>query len=111
MKEWLGEGGRPVGSDLAAARALQCRGCVFNQRGAGYVDSAAGVLKRHLEAKSRMRLSVLKEEELHTCGLCRCYLPLKIHVPHVHIRQNQREEVRRAIMKDMPSCWQLSNDC
>jgi hypothetical protein len=109
MKEWLGEGGRPVSPQIAGFRAAQCRQCVFNQHG-GYVDFAAGTLKRHLEAKMKARLSVLKEEELHTCQICSCYLPLKIHVPHVYIRQNQQESVRQAIMKDMPSCWQLFHD-
>jgi hypothetical protein len=110
MNEWLGEGGHPVDSSVAASRALQCRGCAFNQRGSGYVDSAAGAFKRHLEAKMKARLSVLKEEELHTCQLCRCYLPLKIHVPHVHIRAFQREDVRQAIMKGKSDCWQLFHD-
>lgn len=110
MKEWLGEGGCPVSSETAASRAIQCRGCVFNQRGSGYTDFAAGTLKRHLEAKMKARLSVLKEEELHTCQICSCYLPLKIHVPYKHIRSFQREDVRQAIIKGKPDCWQLSND-
>ena len=108
MKEWLGEGGRPVDSSVAAARALQCRHCVFNQHGAGYTQFTAGVLKRHLEAKMKARLSVLKEAELHTCQFCRCPLVLKIHVPFAHIRAYQREDVRQAIIKGKPDCWQLT---
>ena len=107
VKEWLGEGGRPVRQQEAELRALQCRGCVWNQHGSGYVDSAAAVLKRHLEAKLRLRLSVLKEEELHTCKLCRCFLPTKVHVPMAHIRAYQPESVRQAIINGKYDCWQL----
>lgn len=110
LKEWFGDGGKPVDASVSSVRALQCRGCVFNQHGTRYMDSAAKAFKRLLEAKSKLRLSVLKEGELHTCKLCRCYLPLKIHVPSVHIRSYQREEVRQLIMKDKPDCWQLFRD-
>ena len=106
MREWLGAGGKPVGAVEAQRRADQCFGCHFNVSGSAL---AGDVAKRHVEAKARLRLAVVDEELLHTCGLCRCYLPLKVHVPMLHIRRFQREAVREAIRAGKPTCWQLKD--
>ena len=106
MKEWIGEGGKPVASKVSQARADMCLDCRFN-RTSPMMEQLGSTMKRHLAAKKRMKLEVVGEVLLHTCKLCRCPLVLKIHVPFKHIRAYQREEVRQAIMKGKPMCWQL----
>jgi hypothetical protein len=34
-----------------------------------------------LELKAHLHLTVDGEEELHTCGICECYMPLKVWMP------------------------------
>jgi hypothetical protein len=109
MKEWLGDGGKPVSPKVSQARADMCLGCRFNRTSA-MMEQLGSTMKRHLAAKKRMKLEVVGEVLLHTCKLCRCALVLKVHVPFKHIRSYQREEVRQAIMKGKPECWQLIRD-
>jgi len=106
MKEWLGDGGKPVATKVSQARADICLDCKFNVKNV-MTESFGDAYRRHLAAKRRMKLEVVGETLLHTCQLCRCSLPLKIHVPFKHIRAYQREEIRQAIMKGKPACWQL----
>lgn len=108
MKEWLGEGGKPVAPKVSQARADMCLDCRFNRTSA-MMEQLGSTMKRHLAAKKRMKLEVVGETLLHTCKLCRCALVLKIHVPFKHIRAYQREEIRQAIMKGKPDCWQLGD--
>jgi hypothetical protein len=107
LKEWFGEGGIPVSQETADARAAMCLACDFNRRSTFGIETASNVLKRRLETKRRLGLSVFGEERLHSCELCRCHLPLKIHVPIKFIRQYQREDVRQAIKRGKSECWQL----
>jgi hypothetical protein len=107
MREWLGEGGKPVDSEVSQARANQCLDCKFNRKSM-LPDTFGGAFVRQLEAKKRMKLTVGGEELLHTCQLCRCSLHVKIFVPFKHIRQWQREQIRQAIIKGKSDCWQLN---
>lgn len=108
IKEWLGESGRPVASDVSQSRADMCLDCKFNVKHPPSEIVGAAVIA-HLEAKHRMKLSVQGEELLHTCGLCRCHLPLKVHVPIIHIRRHTRQTVLDAIRAGKKECWQLLN--
>jgi len=107
VKSWLGDGGRPVTAEAANKRAAQCLGCDFNRGGTMAREMASDATKRLLEAKTRLKMSVPDEELLHTCSLCRCHLPTKVHVPMVHIRRYQPESVREAIRAGKKDCWQL----
>jgi hypothetical protein len=109
MKEWLGDGCKPVATKISQERADMCLDCKFNTESV-FVEAFGDSYIRHLEVKKRMKLEVVGESLLHTCRLCRCDLKLKIHVPFKHIRAYQREEIRQAIIKGKPTCWQLRND-
>ena len=109
MKEWLGEGGKPVTPKVSQARADMCLDCRFNKTSV-MMEQLGSTMKRHLAAKKRMKLDVVGEGLLHTCKLCRCSLVLKIHVPFKHIRQFQRESVRQEIQAGKKDCWQLKNN-
>ena len=108
VKSWLGEGGKPVSPEIANNRAAQCLGCDFNVGGTMSREMASDAAKKVLEAKNRLKMRVQGENLLHTCELCRCYLPLKVHVPMVHILRFQRESVRETIRSGKPDCWQLN---
>jgi hypothetical protein len=108
MLAWVGEGGRPVSSGVSQSRADMCLSCPHNWRGIVSQETASDAAKRLMEAKNRLKMSVRGEDGLYTCDLCHCYLPLKIHVPWIHIRRFQREETRAAIMAGKSDCWQLN---
>ena len=106
MRDWLGGDGKPVPPKVSQRRADMCLDCAFNAKGFA-VEAIGDAVRHHLSAKRKMSLSVSGEELLHTCSLCRCALPLKVHVPIKHIRAYQREEVRQKIRERKPECWQL----
>lgn len=110
MAEWLGDGGGPVAHTLAQQRANQCRWCQFNHESGTAKGAVGEAVRRQMAAKGRLGFRVSCESDLGECSLCRCWLPLKIHVPHAHIRRHQREEVRQAIKAGKPDCWQLFSD-
>ena len=105
MREWLGEGGQPVTRATSQARTDMCLDCKWNKPGTAI--ELLGKFMRVLQAKNRAKLSVAGEELLHTCSLCSCHLPTKVHVPFKHIRAWQREEVRQKITHGKAECWQL----
>lgn len=105
MVEWLGEGGKPVEKSVADSRAKMCMGCKFN----GWSSEWNGI-DRQIKAKEKAGIKNPDESKIGVCLLCRCWLPLKIHVPHKHIRSYQREAVRCSIMNEKPDCWQLRKD-
>ena len=107
VKSWLGDGGRPVPVSISQARADMCLDCDFNQGGTMSREMASDATKRLIEVKTRLKMRVAGEELLHTCSLCRCHLPTKVHVPMVHIRRYQPESVRDAIRAGKKDCWQL----
>lgn len=99
---WLGAGGKPVPPPHAQGRANGCLVCPLNKRMGLYEGLAkwqAGILRRQVEAKNELNLSVVGEENLHVCSACGCNLGLKVHVPIAVI----------AATTDMnklhPNCW------
>lgn len=106
MREWLGDGGKPVPSEISQARANLCLSCPYNVHNS-LLQPVGDAILRHFKAKWKIRLTAWGEQELHVCQICHCTLSLKIHVPHTHIRAWQREEVRRELMEKFPQCWQL----
>ena len=109
IKSWLGEGGRPVPAGVSQVRADQCLCCWFNSKTGCIGGEAVPISVSHIiSAKTKLKLSVLGEHNLHSCKLCRCYLPLKIHVPIVHLRQFTPQAVIEDIKKHKPTCWQIT---
>jgi len=109
MREWLGDGGKPVSPGKSKSRAAICAGCQFNQRTFSS-EFLSAVAIRWLDAKKRSDILINQEADLGACRLCNCVLALKIHVPHEHIRAWQPDSVRQEILKQMPTCWQLEPD-
>lgn len=103
-KDWLGEGGRPVPSEQAQARADVCLKCPLN-RDDGMADwltrTASEVFKLQIELKNREKLRVHGEKRLFVCQGCSCNLRLKVHVPISFIR----ETTDQAGLD--PACWIL----
>lgn len=100
---WLGEGGVPVGLEAAQQRADTCLVCPKHEprKWQEYVTGpVANVVRGQLEIKTGMKLAVANEDKLHTCGICECYLPLKVWVPLELARQHTPD------WQNFPSnCW------
>lgn len=105
LKEWLGDGGEPVAPIHAELRAAICSVCPEN-RGGNWWDKfknqIARTIRKHLEFKHRVGLSVSTEANLHMCRACGCALPLKVWVPVKHLKTHVSEKT----ISKMPSfCW------
>lgn len=87
LSDWLGEGAKPVAPELAQDRADRCTGrltgnpCPYNDSGFKPVESIANLIHAWAEKKNEMALTVIGEENLHTCQVCFCDLKTKTHVP------------------------------
>jgi len=105
LSEWLGDGGIPVPHEVAERRSITCLCCSENQQGNWWTwikTKIANAIREHLEVKNKLQLRVEHEDELGTCRVCKCCLPLKVHVPMEHILPNMTEERFNAL----PShCW------
>lgn len=90
LTDWLGEGGKPVSPPVAQARANACQSgdngkvCPHNKEGRFFTGLTAAIAKaiheQHRE-KINLDLRVDGEDNLHTCDVCECHLPLKVWVP------------------------------
>lgn len=111
LRDWLGDNGDPVHPMVAEFRAQRCMSgndgqpCPLN-KGQGWIETAKGAvadwIRKELELKNHMELSVTTESHLHVCTACGCYLPLKVWVPQHHVRAHTTKEH----LKQMPSyCW------
>lgn len=118
LAEWWGEGGSPVAQELAQGRADTCLyvkwvdaeghgqiGCPFNAKRTLWsllTAPVAATVKRLLQLKSNMKMSVNGEKRLGTCKICLCSLPLKVHAPIKFIA----EETDQEMLKEAPAfCW------
>ncbi len=111
LKDWLGDGGRPVSQELSNARAKVCVDCPYNTKiklWERLKSAAADVVISHLEVKNGMSISVDKENELGMCRICSCVLPLKVHVPLKHIVQNTSSDTFKMFGEMKPDCWIIS---
>lgn len=106
LHEWLGEGGKPVATQLANARAAVCMACPFNSKEVymGLLKLAAATkVKQHLELKREENLTTEFDDGLHLCTECSCVLKLKVFVPFEHIRAYTSDKQ----LNELPSnCWQ-----
>lgn len=105
LSEWIGDGAHPVHTGLAQSRADTCAACVKNVRGHWWnqsTDKLADTIRSYIEVKNHIGLRVFGEEKLGTCDVCQCNLPLKVHVPIVHIHAHTSDDT---ISKFPSNCW------
>lgn len=104
-RDWLGDEESPVEPCHSQSRANVCSICPKNVRKPlQEIFSApfASEVRKQIEYKNHLKLSVLGEDSLHICDACQCVLRLKVHVPIKFIAQNTTRE----ILEDMPDfCW------
>jgi hypothetical protein len=107
LKDWLGEGGIPVTQELAQSRANICLNCPQNQEG-HFVQKLTTIIAKAIHdqrrEKLRMALRVDGEEELHTCAVCSCHLPLKVWVPFQTIAE-RTTDVQWKEFEAVTDCW------
>lgn len=108
---WLGDGAKPVDPAVSQARADVClhvaggNPCPYNQPGAKPIERIAEIIRAQTEEKNNLKLSVDDEENLHTCSLCWCSLPLKVHVPIEHILSGTPGPMFDKFKREQPKCW------
>lgn len=107
LTEWLGDGGLAVSHEQASKRATICVHCIKNRK-ATVVEAlskgpVAFAILKTLELKERLEMRVPQEKKLHMCGICKCCLPLKVHVPLEYIlRGSTMEEI---VAFEQVNCW------
>jgi hypothetical protein len=107
LTEWLGDGGLAVPHEQAVWRASICVHCTKNRK-ATIIESlskgpAAFAILKTLELKEQLQMRVPQEKKLRMCSICKCCLPLKIHVPLDYIlRGSTMEEI---VEFEKVNCW------
>lgn len=87
LKDWLGDGLKPVSREEAQNRADVCTGrlsgnpCAHNNSGHKFTETVAQLLRAWSEEKNKMTLSIDGEDNLKSCNVCLCHLPTKVWVP------------------------------
>jgi hypothetical protein len=111
---WLGDGGKPVDPTVSQDRADVClhvasgNPCPHNQPGFSPIERIAEVIRQQTEEKNKLKLAVNGEEGLHTCALCWCALPLKVHVPIQHILSGTPGAMLEKFKREQPKCWMVT---
>lgn len=102
---WFGAGGKGVFPAVAQSRANVCLECPQNARKTlwGLLETPVSKTIRAVMAyKEQRKIAVRGEENLGTCRVCLCHLPLKVHVPIAFIA----EETDAADLAEFPDfCW------
>lgn len=106
LADWLGEGGRPVPTKLASSRAAVCVSCENNKPGiAPFTGSIARAILDQMRVKNMNGITIPNEKQLHTCAVCMCHLPLKVHVPFSLLS----EHTPKGHLDRFPAkCWMLT---
>lgn len=105
LKDWLGEGLDAVEPDVSEKRASICVDCPFNSPGNWWdkVKSLmADEIRRQMRLKNLLEITTPLDDQLGTCRICSCNLPLKVHVPVKHLKAHTLEEHRQAFPR---FCW------
>ncbi len=112
LRDWLGDGGLPVSTEQAQARADTCTGrlrgtaCPHNKSGFKPVEMAAELIRGQVEKKNELKLHVEGEDTLHTCDICFCKLSLKAWVPLNYIVDNTPKPMLDKFKNQAPTyCW------
>ena len=88
-----------VSSSVAEERALICRDCVFNIDNPGCISCKGfGVVIK----KSKRNRATIHDSDLNTCGICKCFLEVLVHVSIGVLRLT----TTRKQLKSYPAyCW------
>jgi len=98
ITEWLGKGGEVVDNATAQARADICLKCPEHNPDQTATVLVGEVVRKVLEAKNKIGLTVNNEDELGSCKVCGCVLKLQCFEPLELIDKNEKFD------KD---CWKL----
>jgi len=105
LRDWLGEGGKPVPLNVSEKRASICSICPKNQHPKWWektAEAAAETMRIFLAHKNSIDLKTPYDEDLGMCVVCKCCLPLKVHTPLEHVLSHTSEEVMNALPEH---CW------
>lgn len=105
IREWLGDGLRPVEQSLANKRAEVCVKCPLNQEGGFWekLDAAgAEEVKKMVAIKNDMKLETPLDSQLKSCVACLCWNSLKVWTPIAHINNHTSTKVLNELH---PDCW------
>jgi hypothetical protein len=109
LTSWLEDGSPVVSSKLAQTRGEVCAKCPLNVTVDWWEklskDPVADVIKKWLEIKNSMKISVPIEKELGICHACGCVLRLKIHEPIKYISEHTDVVTMK---KYISPCWILT---
>lgn len=112
IRDWLGDGLKPVPRPEAQARADICTGrlsgrpCPKNQPGSRLFGFAARRIQSFVERKNELKLEVEGETKLESCAVCLCDLKLKVHVPMPHILHGTPDSMLLKFDEQAPpDCW------
>ena len=112
LRDWLGDGGKPVERMLAEKRLSIClhgndgKACKLNVEPRWwereFVNPVAEAIRSELELKNSMNLHLPNEENAGMCKICGCCLLLKPWTPIDHIKKNTDEIT---LSKAPDFCW------
>lgn len=109
--DWADEGFKAVPIDEAQSRSDICAGkdgadpCPHNREATfPLVGAVAEAIKAQVEKKNRLQLSVVGEEKLHACDICKCSLPLKVWTPMETILSSMSPDTLKSF-EQYPPCW------
>lgn len=103
--DWLGGGAEVVAPALAHRRAQVCDACPQNSRSPftdWFTVPVAERLRKMVEARKELKLTTPIDDKLGTCVVCRCPLPLKVHVPMPYIIAKTKADTMAAFPVE---CW------
>lgn len=108
LDDWIGDGAVPVSRIQANTRASTCIECPKHHKEpwwnleAKARDVVAIEIRRQIEFKNRLDLTLDREEEVSTCRACWCCMRLKCWTPLEHILAHLPAKT----LTEFPSnCW------
>lgn len=106
LKEWLGDGLKPVDRIAAENRAVICANCPHNTDDPNWLQSlnekAGELIRGWIEAKNKMELITVQDAKLGACNICDCYLRLKVWSPTEVVQNATPADIREKLP---PFCW------
>lgn len=100
LRDWIGDGGEVVPRELAEKRSDICAICPRNKSGLPIAEWVSDVIREQVGVKNFLELNTPQDDNLHTCELCDCPLPLKVWQLHRRVKLNEDE-----VEKYPTYCW------
>lgn len=98
--DWVSQGRETVTQDEAERRARICTRCYLNLRTQGCGVSCRELIRKLVGLFVNKKTSV--DDNLHTCGACRCFLKAKVHFPLQIIEEHDTDSIQM-LLPDF--CW------